>query len=81
MGRGVSFGVLPDGPTARGAATSWRVYLVWGRAYLALPLVGIRMVRGRSRPLFSRLLVLIRRKMIARWAKGLVQGGSGYGTG
>jgi hypothetical protein len=21
--------VLPDGPTARGAATSWRVYLSW----------------------------------------------------
>jgi hypothetical protein len=23
--------VLPDGPTARGAATSWRVYLLWVR--------------------------------------------------
>jgi hypothetical protein len=32
--------VLPDGPTARGAATSWRAYLVWvEQAALALPLV------------------------------------------
>jgi hypothetical protein len=33
--------VLPDGPTARGAATSWRVYLVsLGQATVVLPLVG-----------------------------------------
>jgi hypothetical protein len=33
--------VLPDGPTARGAATSWRVYLVsLVRAMVVLPLVG-----------------------------------------
>jgi hypothetical protein len=34
--------VLSDGPAARGAATSWRVYLFWGdEAAFALPLVGI----------------------------------------
>ena len=33
--------VLPDGPTARGAATSWRVYLVLARSTsMVLPLVG-----------------------------------------
>jgi hypothetical protein len=33
--------VLPDGPTARGAATSWRVYLVsLVQAIVGLPLVG-----------------------------------------
>jgi TldD protein len=33
--------VLPDGPTARGAATSWRVYLVsLDEAIVGLPLVG-----------------------------------------
>jgi hypothetical protein len=33
--------VLPDGPTARGAATSWRVYLVLQQqSLLVLPLVG-----------------------------------------
>ncbi len=34
-------GVLPDGPTARGAATSWLVYLVWVvRAVSGLALLG-----------------------------------------
>jgi len=35
--------VLPDGPATRGAATSWRVYLLWvDLAALALPSVGIK---------------------------------------
>jgi hypothetical protein len=34
--------VLPDGPTSRGAATSWRVYLFLQRQFAwVLPLVGI----------------------------------------
>jgi hypothetical protein len=37
--------VPPDGPTARGAATSWRVYLVLQRwSLLVLPLVGREMI-------------------------------------
>jgi hypothetical protein len=39
--KGLEADVLPDGPAARGAATSWLLYLVWvGAAVLALPLVG-----------------------------------------
>ncbi len=39
--RGDEVTVLPDGPTARGAATSWRVYPVLRRRAVAvLPLVG-----------------------------------------
>ena len=38
--------VLPDGPTARGAATSWRVFLDWVSDELwFLPLVGIQCFR------------------------------------
>jgi hypothetical protein len=34
--------VLPDGPATRGAATSWRVYLVsLSEGAFALPLIGI----------------------------------------
>jgi hypothetical protein len=42
--------VLPDGPTARGAATSWRVYLVsQGQAIVVLPLVGNISLRTNGR--------------------------------
>src|ERR1700723_3721021 len=44
--------VLPDGPTTRGAATSWRVYLfLQGRSVVVLLLVGKRSSRPTGGPM------------------------------
>jgi hypothetical protein len=40
--------VLPDGPTARGAATSWRVYRLGRMVARVLPLVGIIILFGKA---------------------------------